>query len=104
MITVDNMTCELCIKLERTELRKLYLLSHSLTRLMDEDFRKAEDFINLMRVLYMSTFCVSTEKNPACGQILPVLQELEMHFAAEEGDTVFVSNFKKQVWANLSKR
>ncbi|XDV29215.1 hypothetical protein PO909_032358 [Leuciscus waleckii] len=75
-----------------------------LARLSDEDFRKAEDFINLMRVLYTSTLCVSTEKNPTCGQILPILKKLEMHFTVVEGDTVFVSNLKKQVWANLSKR
>nr|XP_055074907.1 E3 SUMO-protein ligase ZBED1-like isoform X2 [Misgurnus anguillicaudatus] len=75
-----------------------------LARLSDEDFRKAEDFINLMRVLYTSTLCVSTEKNPTCGQILPILKKLEMHFTAVEGDTVFITNLKKQVWANLSKR
>lgn len=44
------------------------------------------------------------EKNPTCGQILPILKKLEMHFTVVEGDTVFVSNLKKQVWANLSKR
>lgn len=75
-----------------------------LARLTDEDFRKAEDFINLMRVLYTSRLCVSTEKNPTCGQILPILKKLEMHFTLVEGDTVFVSNLKKQVWTNLSKR
>ncbi|XP_045923136.1 uncharacterized protein LOC123981923 isoform X2 [Micropterus dolomieu] len=71
---------------------------------LPDDFRKAEDFINLMCVLYTPTLCVSTEKNPTCGQILPILQKLEMHFADVEGDTGFVSNLKKQVWANLSKR
>ncbi|KAF0033549.1 hypothetical protein F2P81_013615 [Scophthalmus maximus] len=69
-----------------------------------EDFRKAEDFINLMRLLYISTLCVSTEKNPTFGQILPILKKLERHFTVVEGEPVFVSNLKKQVWANLSKR
>lgn len=51
-----------------------------------------------MKVLYTSTLCVSYR------QILPILKKLETHLAVKEGDTVFVSNLKKQVWANLSKR
>lgn len=51
----------------------MYSFSHRLARLTDEDFRKAEDFIKLMRVLYTSTLCVSTEKNPTCSQIIPIL-------------------------------
>ncbi|XP_030263766.1 zinc finger BED domain-containing protein 1-like [Sparus aurata] len=75
-----------------------------LARLTEEDFKKAEDFINLMKVLYTSTLCVSSEKSPTCGQILPILKKLEAHLAVKDGDTVFVSNLKKQVLANLSKR
>ncbi|KAK7172121.1 hypothetical protein R3I93_004426 [Phoxinus phoxinus] len=75
-----------------------------LARLTEEDFRKAEDFLNLMKVFYTSTLCVSSEKSPTCGQILPILKKLEAHLAVKEGDTVFVSNLKKQVWPNLSKR
>ncbi|KAF3847296.1 hypothetical protein F7725_020324 [Dissostichus mawsoni] len=62
------------------------------------------DFIRLMRVIYTSILCVSLEKNPTSGQILPILKKLEMHFTVADGDTVFVSNLKKQVWGNLSKR
>lgn len=76
----------------------------TLARLTEEDFKKAEDFINLMKVLYTSTLCVSSEKSPTCGQILPILKKLEAHLAVKDGDTVFVSNLKKQVLANLSKR
>ncbi|XP_073724429.1 uncharacterized protein [Misgurnus anguillicaudatus] len=75
-----------------------------LARLTEEDFRKAEDFINVMKMLYTSTLCVSSEKSPTCGQILPILKKLEAHLAVKEEDTDFVSNLKKQVWANLSKR
>ncbi|XP_034093328.1 zinc finger BED domain-containing protein 1-like isoform X2 [Gymnodraco acuticeps] len=75
-----------------------------LARFTDEDLRRAEDFIRLMRVMYTSTLCVSSEKNPTSGQILPILKKLEMHFTVTDGDTVFVSNLKKQVWGNLSKR
>ncbi|XP_061762177.1 zinc finger BED domain-containing protein 4-like isoform X2 [Nerophis ophidion] len=75
-----------------------------LARLTEEDFRKAEDFISLMKGLYTSTLCVSSEKSPTCGQILPILKKLEAHLAVKDGDAVLVSNLKKQVWANLSKR
>ena len=78
--------------------------SYRLARLTEEDFRKAEDFINLMKVLYTSTLCVSSEKIPTSGQILPILKKLEAHLSVQDGDTVFVSNLKKQVWSNLSKR
>ncbi|KAK7143492.1 hypothetical protein R3I93_014602 [Phoxinus phoxinus] len=47
---------------------------------------------------------MSSENSPTCGQILPILKKLEAHLAIKAGDTVFVSNLKKQVWANLSKR
>ncbi|XP_051810177.1 E3 SUMO-protein ligase ZBED1-like isoform X2 [Acanthochromis polyacanthus] len=76
----------------------------TLARLTEEDFRRAEDFISLVKVLYTSTLCVSSEKSPTCGQILPILHKLQAHLTVKEGDTVFVSNLKKQVWANLSKR
>ncbi|XP_061743027.1 uncharacterized protein LOC133542839 isoform X3 [Nerophis ophidion] len=62
----------------------------TLARLTEEDFRKAEDFISLMKVLYTSTLCVSSEKSPTCGQILPILKKLEAHLAVKAGDTVFV--------------
>ncbi|KAI7806319.1 putative zinc finger BED domain-containing protein 1-like [Triplophysa rosa] len=48
-----------------------------LARLTEEDFRKGEDFVHLMRILYRSTLCVSSEKSPTCGQVLPILQKLE---------------------------
>ncbi|KAL0966006.1 hypothetical protein UPYG_G00289460 [Umbra pygmaea] len=41
--------------------------------------------------------------SPTCGQILPILEKLVAHLAVKGGDTVFVSNLKKQVWGNLSK-
>nr|XP_055051178.1 uncharacterized protein LOC129436907 [Misgurnus anguillicaudatus] len=75
-----------------------------LARLTDEDFSKGEEFIQLMRILYKSTLCVSSEKSPTCGQILPIFQKLEKHFRVTEKDTVFVSSIKQAVWENLSKR
>lgn len=46
-------------------------------RLKDEDFHKAEEIVQLIRINYTSTLCVSSEKNATCGQILPILQILE---------------------------
>ncbi|KAJ4936571.1 hypothetical protein JOQ06_001160 [Pogonophryne albipinna] len=76
-----------------------------LARLTEDDFRRAEEFIHLMKVLYTSTLSVSSEKSPTCGQILPIFQKLEKHFTVdEEGDTVLVSSLKQAVWGNLSNR
>lgn len=75
-----------------------------LARLTEEDFRKAEEFIHLMRVLYTSTLCVSSEKSATCSQILPILKKLEAHYTVKAGDTVFASNLKQAVWGNMSKR
>lgn len=75
-----------------------------LGRLKDEDFQKAEEFVQLMRVMYTSTLCVSSEQTPTCGQILPILRKLEDHFTVQEEDTLFVSSIKEKVWGNLSGR
>ncbi|CAL9685086.1 unnamed protein product [Knipowitschia caucasica] len=75
-----------------------------LDRLTEGDFTKAEHFIRLMRVLYTCTLCVSTEKSPSAGQILPIIQKLEKHFAPLNGDTAFVADLKNRVWRNLSAR
>eukprot|EP00063_Salmo_salar_P035017 XP_014009852.1 PREDICTED: zinc finger BED domain-containing protein 4-like [Salmo salar] len=72
--------------------------------LKDEDFHKAEEFVQLMRILYTSTLSVSCEKNAICGQIEPILQKLEEHFTVKHEDTTFVSTIKENVWENLSKR
>ncbi|CAJ1057894.1 zinc finger BED domain-containing protein 1-like [Xyrichtys novacula] len=63
---------------------------NSLARLNEEDFRRAEDFINFMKVLYTSTLCVSSEKSPTCGQILPIFKKLEEHLANDD-----IRNFLK---------
>ena len=73
-------------------------------RINDADFRKADDFIKLMKILYTSTLAVSSEKVPTCGQILPILQKLEQHFTVTEEDSSFAMNIKENVWTDLSKR
>lgn len=57
-----------------------------------------------MRILYTSTLCVSSERAPACGQILPILQKLEGHFKVQDADSAFTAAIKKRVWDDLSKR
>ncbi|KAI2644046.1 E3 SUMO-protein ligase ZBED1 [Labeo rohita] len=63
-----------------------------------------EEFVQLIRVLYTSTLCVSCEKNATCGQIIPILQKLEEHFTMKDEDTMFVASIKEKVWENLSQR
>ncbi|ROL42279.1 Vomeronasal type-2 receptor 1 [Anabarilius grahami] len=80
------------------------LSKDNLGQLKDEDFHKAEEFVQLMRILYTSTLCVSCEKNATCGQILPILQKLEDHLTVKDEDTIFVASIKEKVWENLSQR
>ncbi|XP_039520167.1 E3 SUMO-protein ligase ZBED1-like [Pimephales promelas] len=80
------------------------LSKDNLDRVKDEDFHKAEEFVQLMKILYTSTLCVSCEKNATCGQILPILQKLEDHFTVKDEDTMFVASIKEKVWENLSQR
>ncbi|XP_029575894.1 zinc finger BED domain-containing protein 4 isoform X3 [Salmo trutta] len=70
----------------------------SLDRLKDEDFHKAGEFAQLMRILYTSSLCVSCDKNATCGQIKPILQKLEVHFTVKHEDTMFVATIKEKVW------
>ncbi|KAK1881391.1 Zinc finger BED domain containing protein 1 [Dissostichus eleginoides] len=75
-----------------------------LEQITDEDFRRAEDFISLMRMLYTSTLCVSSDKSSACGQIIPILQKLKTHLTIKEEDSTFVATVKEKFWGDLSKR
>ncbi|XP_056282746.1 E3 SUMO-protein ligase ZBED1-like isoform X2 [Pseudoliparis swirei] len=75
-----------------------------LEEITDEDFRRAEDFVSLMRMLYTSTLCVSSDKSSTCGQIIPILQKLKTHLTVKEEDSTFVATVKEKVWGDLSKR
>jgi len=73
-----------------------------LAPLTDEDFRKTEEFIQLMSVLFTSTLCVSTEKTaPHAARSSQFFRSWRS--TVEEGDTVFVCKLKQAVWGNLSK-
>ncbi|XP_056268962.1 E3 SUMO-protein ligase ZBED1-like [Pseudoliparis swirei] len=75
-----------------------------LAKMGNEDLRKAEEFVLLMRKHYMSTLAVSSDKSPTCGQILPILQKLEAHYTVQEEDSAFVRSVKVNIWSDLSKR
>ncbi|KAG7280367.1 hypothetical protein CRUP_022195 [Coryphaenoides rupestris] len=85
-------------------LRAVVVWLKRLERLTDDDFRKAEEFIAVMRLLYTSTLAISSEKSPTCGQILPILGKLEVHFKVAEKDTIFTTAVKEKVWEDLEKR
>lgn len=75
-----------------------------LERLSDEDFRKAEQFVRVMKILYTSTVCISAERSPTLGQILPILGKLQHHFAVTDDDSSFTQAIKEKIWGDLSKR
>ena len=82
----------------------LIIIILRLTRLSDDDLTKAEDFIDIMKIMYVVTEAVSSEKVPTIGQIVPTLAKLEAHFRVNDGDNSFRTEIKNAVWANLSTR
>jgi len=78
-------------------LSSYFLFCPRLERLTDDNFQKAEDFVKIMKLLYTSILCVSSEKSPTCGQILLILTKLEAHFTV----TVYNSALKEKVWGDL---
>ena len=83
-----------------TQLRKP-MERDKLDRITDDDFIRAEEFIKVMKVMYTSTLCVSSEKNPpTCGQILPILEKMKDHFTVQEEDSLFVCRIKQKVWTD----
>lgn len=73
-------------------------------KLQSDDIKKAEEFVLLMRVLYTSTLCVSSENSPTSGQILPILKKLERHYSIRAGDSAFLRNIREKIWTDLSTR
>lgn len=86
------MFCEEQFNISNIDLYVLYSFSCKVARLTQEDIRRAEDSIYVMKVLHKFTLCVSAEKSPTCGQILPILKKLKAHLTVQEGDKVFLSN------------
>ncbi|XP_036066734.1 zinc finger BED domain-containing protein 1 [Oryzias melastigma] len=75
-----------------------------LAKMGNDDLRKAEEFVLLMRKHYYSTLAVSSDKSPTCGEILPILQKLQQHYTVREDDSPFTRSIKENIWKDLSKR
>ncbi|CAI5671917.1 unnamed protein product [Oreochromis niloticus] len=75
-----------------------------LAKMGNDDLRKAEEFVVLMRKHYTSTLAVSSDKSPTCGEILPILQKLQQHYTVQEDDSAFTRSIKDNIWKDLSKR
>ncbi|RVE66573.1 hypothetical protein OJAV_G00108960 [Oryzias javanicus] len=75
-----------------------------LAKMGNDDLRKAEEFVLLMRKHYYSTLAVSSDKSPTCGEILPILQKLQQHYTTQEDDSPFIRSIKENIWKDLSKR
>ncbi|KAJ8400795.1 hypothetical protein AAFF_G00391490 [Aldrovandia affinis] len=95
-----------------------------LERFTDQDYRQAEDFVSVIKILYTSTFCVSSEKTPtlvceeqpdermeeeeddgdddgenATADVIPVrLIALEKLFAEEDRALKHMAFFHRTVW------
>ena len=81
----------------------LFCLCYRLARIGNEDLRKAEEFVQLMRMHYTSTLAVSSEKVPTCGQILPILQKLRKHYTVQTDDSAFVSRTSGMIFPNVTR-
>ena len=68
----------------------------------NKDIKKAEDYIDLVKIMFTSTTAVSSETSPTIGQIVPTLQRIKKHFAVDDTDCGFRRDIKKTVWENLS--
>lgn len=77
-------------------------LLRRLETLTEDDHRKAEEFIRIMKPLYTSSLCVSADKSPTCSQIFPILKKLEAHFETQDEDTLFTTTLKGKIWGDLS--
>ncbi|KAM8762178.1 E3 SUMO-protein ligase ZBED1-like isoform 1-T1 [Acanthopagrus schlegelii] len=75
-----------------------------LERVTDDDYRKAEEFVRVMKILYTSTLCISAERSPTLGQILPILGKLQHHFTVTDGDSSFTQAIKEKIWGDLAQR
>ncbi|XP_069395174.1 E3 SUMO-protein ligase ZBED1-like [Paralichthys olivaceus] len=75
-----------------------------LAKMGNEDLRKAEEFVLLMRKHYTSTLAVSSDKSQTCGEILPILQKLQQHYTVQEDETAFTRSIKENIWKDLSTR
>ncbi|XP_072309606.1 E3 SUMO-protein ligase ZBED1-like [Eucyclogobius newberryi] len=70
----------------------------------DKDVEKMECFLDLMKLPYIITVTMSSEKRPTSGQVLPMLHKLEQHLADKEEDDKFTKDIKSSIREDLSAR
>lgn len=73
-------------------------------KVSDEDLKKAEEFVETMKILYTCTLAISTNKLPTIGQVLPTWRKLESCFMVQDNDSAFKKMIKTAVWADMKTR
>ncbi|KAK5897585.1 hypothetical protein CesoFtcFv8_010635 [Champsocephalus esox] len=61
-----------------------------------------EHFLEVMKLPYMITVAMSLEKCPTSGQVLPMIDKLEVHLAEKEEDEKFIKDIKLAIRNDLS--
>ncbi|KAK5911157.1 hypothetical protein CgunFtcFv8_005358 [Champsocephalus gunnari] len=69
----------------------------------DKDIERMEHFLEVMKLPYMITVAMSSEKRPTSGQVLPMIDKLEVHLAEKE-DEKFIKDIKSAIRNDLSTR
>ncbi|KAI8502460.1 hypothetical protein Bbelb_200480 [Branchiostoma belcheri] len=68
------------------------------------DVQKMELFLEAMKLPYMITVAMSSEKKPTSGQVLPILHKLEQHLLDKDEDDNFTKQIKSSIRDDLSTR
>ncbi|KAI8502479.1 hypothetical protein Bbelb_200670 [Branchiostoma belcheri] len=71
---------------------------------MVSDVEKMELFLEVMKLPYMITVAMSSEKKPTSGQVLPILHKLEQHLLDKDEDDNFTKQIKSSIRDDLSTR
>ncbi|XP_033957272.1 E3 SUMO-protein ligase ZBED1-like [Pseudochaenichthys georgianus] len=75
-----------------------------LQRCTEKDIERMEHFLEVMKLPYMITVAMSSEKRPTSGQVLPMIDKLEVHLAVKEEDEKFIKDIKSAIRNDLSTR
>ncbi|KAI4799931.1 hypothetical protein KUCAC02_016469 [Chaenocephalus aceratus] len=75
-----------------------------LQRCTDKDIERMEHFLEVVKLPYMITVAMSSEKRPTSGQVLPMIDKLEVHLAEKEEDEKFIKYIKSAIRNDLSTR
>ncbi|XP_060798253.1 E3 SUMO-protein ligase ZBED1-like [Neoarius graeffei] len=75
-----------------------------LQKCTDNNIEKMEHFLKVMKLPYIITVAMSSEKRPTSGQVLPMLHKLEQHLADKDEDDKFTKDIKSSIREDLSAR